>query len=121
MLESNVAALLDEVRCLNDDYAEVQRLDQLIEALRDYGGPTICHEWPYPLIFKGTIDEAHVAQILNTTELIPEPSPTTVSAKDELLKQTEASELAGLRRRLKLWRFTRTRSAARKTEEASPS
>ncbi|XP_017864385.1 PREDICTED: uncharacterized protein LOC108614671 [Drosophila arizonae] len=121
VLESNVAALLDEVRCLNDDYAEVQRLDQLIEALRDYGGPTICHEWPYPLIFKGTIDEAHVAQILNTTELVPEPSPTTVSAKNELLKQTEGSELAGLSRRSKLWRFTRTRSAARKTEEASAS
>ncbi|TDG53313.1 hypothetical protein AWZ03_000128 [Drosophila navojoa] len=123
VLESNVAALLDEVRCLNDDYAEVQRLDQMIETLRDYSGPTICHEWPYPLIFRGTIDEAHVAQILNTTELVPEPSPATVSAKDELSKRTEleASELAGLSRRSKLWRFTRTRSAARKTEQASPS
>ncbi|ALC43063.1 CG13707 [Drosophila busckii] len=65
MLESEVAALLSEVRTLNDDFAEVQRLDSLIEALRNYSGPTICHEWPYPLIFKGTIDEAHVAQILN--------------------------------------------------------
>ncbi|XP_022230660.1 uncharacterized protein LOC111081157 isoform X2 [Drosophila obscura] len=65
VLESDVAALLDEVRALNDDYEEMQRLDRLIEALRDYGGPTICHEWPFPLIFKGTIDEAHVAQILN--------------------------------------------------------
>lgn len=68
MLESNVAALLDEVRSLNDDYAEVQRLDRLIDNLREYGGPTIYHEWPYPLIFKGTIDEAHVAQILNTID-----------------------------------------------------
>lgn len=68
MLESNVAALLDEVRSLNDDYAEVQRLDRLIDTLREYGGPTIYHEWPYPLIFKGTIDEAHVAQILNTID-----------------------------------------------------
>lgn len=63
-----MAAILDEVRSLNDDYAEVQRLDRLIETLREYGGPTICHEWPYPLIFKGTIDEAQVAQILNTIE-----------------------------------------------------
>lgn len=68
VLESNVAVILDEVRSLNDDYAEVQRLDRLIETLREYGGPTIYHEWPYPLIFKGTIDEAHVAQILNTIE-----------------------------------------------------
>ncbi|XP_034122027.1 uncharacterized protein LOC117579961 isoform X2 [Drosophila guanche] len=65
VLESDVAALLDEVRALNDDHEEMQRLDRLIETLRDYSGPTICHEWPYPLIFKGTIDEAHVAQILN--------------------------------------------------------
>lgn len=63
-----MAALLDEVRSLNDDYAEVQRLDRLIDTLREYGGPTIYHEWPYPLIFKGTIDEAHVAQILNTID-----------------------------------------------------
>lgn len=121
VLESNVAALLDEVRCLNDDYAEAQRLDTLIAALRDYNGPTICHEWPYPLIFKGTIDEAHVAQILNTTELVPEPAPAVASAKDELLKQSEleASEMAGLGRRSKMWRFTRTRSAARKAKGTS--
>ncbi|KAH8379654.1 hypothetical protein KR009_006431 [Drosophila setifemur] len=69
VLESDVAALLDEVRDLNDDYEETHRLDGMIEALKNYGGPTICHEWPYPLIFKGTIDEAHVAQILNASEM----------------------------------------------------
>ncbi|EDV95583.1 uncharacterized protein LOC6558963 [Drosophila grimshawi] len=86
VLESNVAAMLDEVRCLNDDYAEVQRLDTLIEALRNYNGPTICHEWPYPLIFKGTIDEAHVAQILNAD---------TSKSNDPLLMQpTETRSLS---------------------------
>ncbi|KAH8270048.1 hypothetical protein KR018_003156 [Drosophila ironensis] len=68
VLDSDVAALLDEVREFNEDLEEMRRLDAMIEALRDYGGPTICHEWPYPLIFKGTIDEAHLAQILNASE-----------------------------------------------------
>ncbi|KAH8365501.1 hypothetical protein KR093_001427 [Drosophila rubida] len=66
VLESNVAVLLDEVRSINDDYAEVERLDRLIDTLRDYDGPTICHEWPYPLIFKGSVDKA---QILNEEQL----------------------------------------------------
>ncbi|XP_037929879.1 uncharacterized protein LOC119664478, partial [Teleopsis dalmanni] len=66
VLESNVTQLLDEVRDFNADLLEVQRLDTLIDTLRNYNGPTICHEWPFPLIFKGTIDEADVAQILNS-------------------------------------------------------
>jgi len=107
VLESNVAVLLEEVRSLNDDYAEVQRLDRLIETLRDYGGPTICHEWPYPLIFKGTIDEAHVAQILNN-ELELAPTAT----KD---LQQSASEMTSLRKpRSKLLRFHGTRTEAKK-------
>lgn len=65
VLESNVNEMMDDVRSFNEELLEVQRLDALISALRDYSGPTICHEWPYPLIFKGTIDEADVAQILN--------------------------------------------------------
>ncbi|KAH8323942.1 hypothetical protein KR074_000497 [Drosophila pseudoananassae] len=73
VLESDVAALLDEVREFNDDCEEMRRLDAMIEALRDYNGPTVCHEWPYPLIFKGTIDEAHVAQIFNASELELDP------------------------------------------------
>ncbi|XP_064539353.1 uncharacterized protein LOC135429094 [Drosophila montana] len=113
VLESNVTALLDEVRSINDDYAEVHRLDSLIEALRNYSGPTICHEWPYPLIFKGTIDEAHVAQILNTTETEMELELESPCAKDELLllqSGISASEMTSLSKRSKLWRFTRTRS-----------
>uniref|UniRef100_W8B9U6 Uncharacterized protein n=1 Tax=Ceratitis capitata TaxID=7213 RepID=W8B9U6_CERCA len=65
VLESNVNQLIDDVRDFNEELTEVQRLDALISALRNYSGPTICHEWPYPLIFKGTIDDADVAQILN--------------------------------------------------------
>ncbi|XP_067612911.1 uncharacterized protein [Eurosta solidaginis] len=65
VLESNVTQLIDDVKDFNDELIEVQRLDALISALRDYNGPTICHEWPYPLIFKGTIEKADVAQILN--------------------------------------------------------
>ncbi|CAD7004041.1 uncharacterized protein LOC101451021 [Ceratitis capitata] len=65
VLESNVNQLIDDVRDFNEELMEVQRLDALISALRNYSGPTICHEWPYPLIFKGTIDDADVAQILN--------------------------------------------------------
>ncbi|XP_034483394.1 uncharacterized protein LOC117788669 isoform X2 [Drosophila innubila] len=106
VLDSNVAVLLDEVRSLNDDYAEVQRLDRLIDTLRDYNGPTICHEWPYPLIFKGTIDEAHVAQILNKElelELVP------AGTKDQLLS---ASEMTSLRKpRSKLLRCHGTKKA----------
>lgn len=108
MLESNVTVLLDEVRSLSDDYAEVQRLDSLIETLRDYNGPTICHEWPYPLIFKGTIDEAHVAQILNK-ELELELELVPAETKDQLLS---ASEMTSLRKpRLKLLRFHGTKKA----------
>ncbi|XP_036337721.1 uncharacterized protein LOC118747724 isoform X1 [Rhagoletis pomonella] len=70
VLESNVSQLIDEVKDFNDELLEVQRLDELIIALRNYNGPTICHEWPYPLIFKGTIDDADVAQILNGKQRI---------------------------------------------------
>ncbi|KAM8710268.1 hypothetical protein ACLKA7_016975 [Drosophila subpalustris] len=112
VLESNVTVLLDEVRSLNDDYAEVQRLDSLIETLRDYNGPTICHEWPYPLIFKGTIDEAHVAQILNKElelELVPAGSKDQPSC---------ASEMTSLRKpRTKLLRFHGTKLERRKQME----
>ncbi|XP_014094965.2 uncharacterized protein [Bactrocera oleae] len=65
VLESNVNQMMDDVKSFNEELLEVQRLDALISALRDYSGPTICHEWPYPLIFKGTVDDADVAQILN--------------------------------------------------------
>ncbi|XP_054735534.1 uncharacterized protein LOC129242749 [Anastrepha obliqua] len=70
VLESNVSQLIDDVKDLNDELLEVQRLDALITALRNYSGPTICHEWPYPLIFKGTVDDADVAQILNRKQRI---------------------------------------------------
>lgn len=93
VLESNVAAILDEVRSLNDDYAEVQRLDRLIETLREYGGPTIYHEWPYPLIFKGTIDEAHVAQILNTIE--PRDGQTINRTRSKRYQRLKANKTNG--------------------------
>lgn len=69
MIESNVNQLIDDVKELNADLMEVQRLDNLIETLRDYNGPTICHEWPFPLVYQGTVDEADLAQSLNTNEL----------------------------------------------------
>lgn len=96
MLESNVAALLDEVRSLNDDYAEVQRLDRLIDTLREYGGPTIYHEWPYPLIFKGTIDEAHVAQILNTIDQRDEQTKNNLNmTRSKRLQRLKANKTNG--------------------------
>ncbi|KAI8118253.1 hypothetical protein FF38_10314 [Lucilia cuprina] len=67
VLESNVNQLLDEVKEFNADLMEVKRLDDLIETLRDYSGPTIYHEWPFPLVCQATIDEADLAQTLNTT------------------------------------------------------
>ncbi|XP_011186641.1 uncharacterized protein LOC105214742 isoform X2 [Zeugodacus cucurbitae] len=70
VLESNVNQMMDDVKSFNEELLEVQRLDALISALRDYSGPTICHEWPYPLIFKGTIDDADVAQILNARKKV---------------------------------------------------
>ena len=54
----------------NADLMEVKRLDDLIETLRDYSGPTIYHEWPFPLVCQATIDEADLAQTLNTNELL---------------------------------------------------
>lgn len=62
VLESNVNQLIDEVKEFNADLLEVDRLDKLIATLRDYNGPTIYHEWPYPLLTKSTIDEADIAQ-----------------------------------------------------------
>ncbi|XP_065360193.1 intermembrane lipid transfer protein vps13F isoform X2 [Calliphora vicina] len=67
VLESNVNQLLDEVKEFNADLMEVKRLDDLIETLRDYSGPTIYHEWPFPLVCHATIDEADLAQTLNTS------------------------------------------------------
>ncbi|XP_073838330.1 uncharacterized protein [Musca autumnalis] len=69
VIESNVNQLIDDVKELNADLMEVQRLDNLIQTLRDYNGPTICHEWPFPLVCQGTIDEADLAQSLNTKEM----------------------------------------------------
>ncbi|XP_034655181.1 uncharacterized protein LOC117892957 isoform X1 [Drosophila subobscura] len=113
VLESDVAALLDEVRALNDDHEEMQRLDRLIETLRDYSGPTICHEWPYPLIFKGTIDEAHVAQILNggSSELeVPSSYPREYNM--QLESNTDASK------RSRFLRFPRKSSSSRRLQSA---
>ncbi|XP_055846206.1 uncharacterized protein LOC129912110 [Episyrphus balteatus] len=62
VLESNVNQLIDECKEFNADLLEVDRLDKLISTLRDYNGPTICHEWPYPLLTNATIDEADIAQ-----------------------------------------------------------
>ncbi|XP_017090511.2 uncharacterized protein [Drosophila bipectinata] len=109
VLESDVAALLDEVREFNDDCEEMRRLDAMIEALRDYSGPTVCHEWPYPLIFKGTIDEAHVAQILNSSELELDPE----LGLEKVSQRKDANH-----KRSRLLRFVR-RSHRKQTERSS--
>ncbi|XP_015043754.1 uncharacterized protein [Drosophila pseudoobscura] len=111
VLESNVAALLDEVRALNDDHEEMLRLDKLIETLRDYSGPTICHEWPYPLIFKGTIDEAHVAQILNGSEL-----EVASSGKDYIQLESGTGASVTTSKRSRFLRFPR--GSSRKLQSA---
>lgn len=59
---------------------EVKRLDNLIEALRDYSGPTIYHEWPFPLVCQAAIDEADLAQSLNTNEVLTTTSSSSASA-----------------------------------------
>ncbi|XP_068148517.1 uncharacterized protein [Drosophila tropicalis] len=118
VLESNVAALLDEVRAFNDDYAEIERLDALIETLRDYNGPTICHEWPYPLIFKGTIDEAHLAQKLNAAELVPSANDTTTVATTTSTTPQSLAPLPplslGNRPSQLMLRFTKIKSMAKR-------
>ncbi|XP_017018310.1 uncharacterized protein [Drosophila kikkawai] len=111
VLESDVAALLDEVREFNDDHEEMLRLDRMIEALRNYSGPTICHEWPYPLIFKGTIDEAHVAQILNASELeLDRELEKMANGRESSQWETDMS---AAHRRSKLRWFTRRSSRKR--------
>ncbi|KAH8333339.1 hypothetical protein KR067_000856 [Drosophila pandora] len=109
VLESDVAALLDEVREFNDDCEEMRRLDAMIEALRDYSGPTVCHEWPYPLIFKGTIDEAHVAQILNASDLELDPD----LGLEKVSQRKDATH-----KRSRLLRFVR-RSHRKQTERSN--
>ncbi|KAH8266192.1 hypothetical protein KR038_008717 [Drosophila bunnanda] len=111
VLESDVAALLDEVREFNDDHEEMLRLDRMIEALRNYSGPTICHEWPYPLIFKGTIDEAHVAQILNASDQeLDRELEKVVKGRDGIQL---VSEMGVPHRRSKLRWFSRKNSRKR--------
>lgn len=39
----------------------MDRLDRLIKTLREFKGPTICHEWPYPLLMESSVDEADIA------------------------------------------------------------
>ncbi|XP_039963536.1 uncharacterized protein LOC126762494 isoform X1 [Bactrocera neohumeralis] len=82
VLESNVNTMMDEVKSFNEELLEVQRLDALISALRDYSGPTICHEWPYPLIFKGTIDDADVAQILNGRKKVDKSNNNNINKRN---------------------------------------
>ncbi|XP_017128052.1 uncharacterized protein LOC108146526 [Drosophila elegans] len=120
VLESDVAALLDEVREFNDDHEEMLRLDRMIETLRDYSGPTICHEWPYPLIFKGTIDEAHVAQILNASERELEEELVKVSGGRGCI-QLESDMVTAQRRSKMLW-FSRrsSRKRAERSKEIHP-
>lgn len=120
VLESDVAALLDEVREFNDDHEEMQRLDRMIEALRDYSGPTICHEWPYPLIFKGTIDEAHVAQILNASELDLNTKLVKVSGGRNCI-HVESDVVTAQRRTRLLWFSRRSRGKrAERLKEPNP-
>ncbi|XP_017070631.1 uncharacterized protein LOC108107581 [Drosophila eugracilis] len=118
VLESDVTALLNEVREFNDDHEEMQRLDRMIEALRDYSGPTICHEWPYPLIFKGTIDEAHVAQILNASELDMAEELVKVSNGSNCIP-LESDVVTARRRSRMLW-FSR-RKRIERLKELQPS
>ncbi|XP_017014188.2 uncharacterized protein [Drosophila takahashii] len=115
VLESDVAALLDEVREFNDDHEEMRRLDRMIEALREYSGPTICHEWPYPLIFKGTIDEAHVAQILNDLEE-EEKELVKVSSGANCIQLKSESDVVTAQRRSKILWFSRRRSSRKRAE-----
>ncbi|XP_017053047.1 uncharacterized protein LOC108096174 isoform X2 [Drosophila ficusphila] len=91
----------------------MRRLDRMIEALRDYSGPTICHEWPYPLVFKGTIDEAHVAQILNASELELDEELVKASGESECIKLE--SEVVTAQRRPRILWFSR-RSSRRRAE-----
>ncbi|XP_055914768.1 uncharacterized protein LOC129947995 [Eupeodes corollae] len=81
VLESNVNQLIDEVKEFNADLLEVDRLDKLISTLRDYNGPTICHEWPYPLLTNASIDEADIAQTsLSSSRLsLLQTSPSSVT------------------------------------------
>ncbi|KAH8302165.1 hypothetical protein KR044_003399 [Drosophila immigrans] len=116
VLESNVAVLLDEVRSLNDDYAEVERLDRLIDTLRDYNGPTICHEWPYPLIFKGTVDKAQILneQLELDLDLDLELELEVASKVTAKQLQQSASEMTSRwKPRAKLLRFGGSRKANR--------
>uniref|UniRef100_A0A034WSZ8 uncharacterized protein LOC105232705 isoform X1 n=1 Tax=Bactrocera dorsalis TaxID=27457 RepID=A0A034WSZ8_BACDO len=82
VLESNVNTMMDDVKSFNEELLEVQRLDALISALRDYSGPTICHEWPYPLIFKGTIDDADIAQILNGRKKVDKSNNNNINERN---------------------------------------
>ncbi|XP_037719604.1 uncharacterized protein LOC119553341 [Drosophila subpulchrella] len=122
VLESDVAALLDEVREFNDDHEEMRRLDRMIEALRDYSGPTICHEWPYPLIFKGTIDEAHVAQILNASELDKDLEEGLVKVSNGRNCLQLETDLVTTQRRSKILWFSRrsSRKRAERSKELHP-
>lgn len=56
------------MRDFKADLNECQRLDNIIETLRDYDGPTIYHEWPFPVVFQGAVEEADLAQNLNKTK-----------------------------------------------------
>lgn len=79
VLESNVNQLIDEVKEFNADLLEVDRLDKLISTLRDYNGPTIYHEWPYPLLTNANVEDADIA-------------PTSLSSSRLSLLTTAAME-----------------------------
>ncbi|KAL9904478.1 uncharacterized protein DDB_G0280205 isoform X2 [Glossina fuscipes] len=68
VLESSVNQILDDVKDFKADLNECQRLDNIIQTLRDYDGPTIYHEWPFPVVFQGAVEEADLAQNLNKTK-----------------------------------------------------
>ncbi|KAL5291952.1 hypothetical protein ACFFRR_010996 [Megaselia abdita] len=98
VLDSTVSKLIDEVRDINADLLEVDRLDRIIAVLKDYNcTPTIYHEWPYPPLSEVENVKVERADVAETTLhkaskiLSLSPSTSTTGLKEKQCDEFTAS------------------------------
>lgn len=107
---------MDEVRGINADLLEVDRLDRIIAVLKDYNcTPTIYHEWPYPPLSELENIKVERADVAETTLhkaskiLSLSPSSSTTGLKEKQCDEFTASSSS-----------TRTAATATTTAKAAP-
>lgn len=98
-----MSKLIDEVRDINADLLEADRLDRIIAVLKDYNcTPTIYHEWPYLSLSEVEHIQVEKADVAETTlhktskilSLSPSTSTTELKGKQYIESKATSSAAA---------------------------